>query len=85
MKFFLILWLITLEYPEGINYFYLDTSFENQQTCYEYMLNNTKEIQAQVNEIYPGGFIDDIDCMNEDWVEQHKDNLHQPLWKIVDD
>jgi hypothetical protein len=47
------------------------------------MLDNTKEIQAQVNEKYPGGFIDDIDCMNEDWVEQNKNNLHNPLWKKV--
>ena len=84
MKFFLILWLITLEYPQGINYFYLDTSFANQKDCYEYMLTNTKEIQAQVNEKYPGGFINDIDCMDELWVDMNKNNLHQPLWKKAD-
>ena len=84
MKYFLILWLITLEHPQGINYFYLDTSFENQPACYNYMLSNTKEIHAQVNEKYPGGFIDDIDCMDELWVDLNKDNLEQPLWKKVD-
>ena len=70
MKWIIILWILTVEWPLGgpIQY---GVWYNSQAECYSSLLHYRFEIINKMQVQYPASRVDDMDCMSSEWYESN--------------
>ena len=78
MKWIIIVWLITAEWPVGGSVQY-GIWHPSQPECWGSLINDRNDFVKRIHEQYPGAKFDDIDCMSSEW---YKFNVTEPGFEI---